>query len=66
MAEQVKKGEKLACESCGKEFVCGAGNDSCWCFDVSLKPESLEELREKFKNCLCADCLKNQFEIFDS
>ncbi|MGI8639010.1 MAG: cysteine-rich CWC family protein [Pyrinomonadaceae bacterium] len=52
------KTEKLTCESCGKEFSCGAKTEKCWCFEVELKAETLTELREDFKNCLCWDCLK--------
>ena len=54
--------DNLVCESCGKEFSCGAQKGNCWCFEVELKAETLEDLRENFKNCLCAECLgmKNQ------
>ncbi len=50
--------DKLICESCGKEFSCGAKIGKCWCFAVELKANSLAELRENFKSCLCEDCLK--------
>jgi len=50
--------DKIICESCGKEFSCGANIGKCWCFDVELKAETLEKLREDFKNCLCQNCLK--------
>jgi len=49
---------KNICESCGKEFSCGMKAGSCWCFELELKEETLEDLREDFKNCLCQDCLK--------
>lgn len=49
--------EKSICESCGKEFHCGANVGKCWCFDVELKAETLAELREDFKSCLCENCL---------
>jgi hypothetical protein len=45
------------CESCGREFGCGARDDSCWCRDVALGPERLAILREHFERCLCPDCL---------
>ncbi len=48
---------KMICESCGKEFSCGANVGKCWCFAVELKAEILTELRESFKNCLCEKCL---------
>ena len=50
--------DKITCESCGKDFSCGANVGKCWCFEVELKAETLAELREDFKNCLCQDCLK--------
>jgi hypothetical protein len=45
------------CESCGREFGCGARDDSCWCRQVALGPERLAILREHFELCLCPDCL---------
>jgi hypothetical protein len=45
------------CESCGREFGCGAREDACWCRDVTLGPERLAILREHFERCLCPDCL---------
>lgn len=52
----------LTCESCGKEFFCGANIGKCWCFEVDLEKEALAKLRERFNNCLCEDCLKNMAE----
>jgi Cysteine-rich CWC len=46
-----------ACESCGNSFRCGASLKGCWCFHVKLKPGAKEELRGKYKYCLCGDCL---------
>jgi hypothetical protein len=45
------------CESCGREFGCGAREATCWCNDLSLSPERLAILREHFERCLCPDCL---------
>ena len=45
------------CESCGREFGCGAREATCWCNDRSLSPERLAILREHFERCLCPDCL---------
>jgi len=52
-----KVSDKLICESCGKEFSCGANVGKCWCFAVELKTETLAELRKNFQSCLCEDCL---------
>jgi hypothetical protein len=45
------------CESCGREFSCGAQDAQCWCAAVTLGPERLAVLREHFQRCLCPDCL---------
>jgi len=45
------------CESCGREFGCGARDDSCWCGEVALGRDRLAILREHFERCLCPDCL---------
>ena len=45
------------CESCGREFACGAQDATCWCSELALGPERLAILREHFEKCLCPDCL---------
>ena len=45
------------CESCGREFGCGAADDACWCSEMDLGPDRLAILREHFETCLCPDCL---------
>lgn len=52
-----KVSAELICESCGKSFSCGANVGECWCFAFELEAESLTDLREKYKNCLCQKCL---------
>jgi hypothetical protein len=46
-----------ACESCGREFTCGADAEGCWCEAHELGPDRLAVLREHFERCLCPDCL---------
>ena len=46
------------CESCGREFPCGAQDAECWCAKVAIGPERLAILREHFERCLCPDCLR--------
>jgi hypothetical protein len=46
------------CESCGREFACGADRDSCWCGEITLSRERLAVLREHFMRCLCPDCIE--------
>ena len=49
--------ETETCESCGREFGCGAADNTCWCSEPELGPERLAILREHFERCLCPDCL---------
>jgi hypothetical protein len=46
------------CESCGREFGCGARDGACWCRELALGPDRLAILREHFDRCLCPDCLR--------
>lgn len=48
----------LTCESCGKEFNCGASLSGCWCGEIKVSDEARAELREKYRDCLCRDCLE--------
>jgi hypothetical protein len=45
------------CESCGREFACGAQDATCWCAGLALGQDRLAILREHFERCLCPDCL---------
>jgi len=55
----LEKVETKTCESCGKDFSCGARTQNCWCFAVELSQKTLAKLQEDFKTCLCKDCLLN-------
>ncbi len=46
------------CESCGEEFICGATLKGCWCMEIKLADEAREDLKAKFRNCLCRNCLE--------
>jgi Cysteine-rich CWC len=46
------------CESCGREFGCGAQDHECWCATLTLSADRLAILREHFERCLCPDCLR--------
>ena len=52
-----KDKQPSVCEQCGAEFTCGASLGSCWCMKVELSAETREELKSKFNDCLCPDCL---------
>lgn len=59
MAETaLEKSETKTCEACGTQFSCGASEAKCWCFEIDLSRETLANLREVYKNCLCVQCLK--------
>lgn len=58
LIENNKNQKKPAnCESCGKEFSCGADAGHCWCFEVKLSAQTLAEITKKYTNCLCPACL---------
>lgn len=46
------------CESCGDEFICGAATKDCWCINEKLSDEIRKELKLKFNDCLCQNCLE--------
>lgn len=50
--------EPSTCESCGDEFICGATIKGCWCMNLKLPQEARAELKSKYNNCLCQDCLE--------
>lgn len=52
--------ETKICESCQTEFACGANAEKCWCFNVNVNPEILQEIAQNYQNCLCENCLKVQ------
>ena len=61
----VSGGRDLKCESCGKDFVCGMSLKGCWCAEIKLDEEIRSDLRSKYKECLCRECLENlsRFEV---
>ncbi len=66
MIDEQEKPETKICEVCGAKFSCGANIGKCWCFEIELKTETLTELREDYKNCLCENCLgkvKNEIQF---
>lgn len=49
---------ELTCESCGNSFTCGASLRGCWCAEISLADESRAELKGRYRDCLCRECLE--------
>jgi len=50
--------EPSTCPKCGKQFSCGKSG-KCWCYEVYVPPDVLEEIEAQYDRCLCPDCLKN-------
>ena len=48
------------CPRCGGPFACGVGAGRatpCFCVSYALGAERLAELRARWSDCLCGDCL---------
>jgi ribosomal protein L34E len=45
------------CKKCGEPFHCSK-SAKCWCYELSIPAEKLEELQKEYDGCLCPDCLK--------
>ena len=53
--EEEPAAQRKTCSACGDTFPCLPGG--CWCAALRLSPTTLRELRAKYDNCLCPDCL---------
>jgi len=49
--------EEDICPRCGKEFHCSK-SAKCWCYELDIPPETMENLQREYENCLCPECLK--------
>jgi ribosomal protein L34E len=49
--------EISTCPRCGKQFSCSKSG-KCWCYEVFIPPDKLEEIDRLYDRCLCPDCLK--------
>jgi len=48
------------CEACGQLFACEISlGRGCWCTQVKLCEGTRQELRARYKSCLCRACLKS-------
>jgi len=45
------------CGSCGKSLSC-YNSENCWCFGTELSANARTAMNEKFKGCLCSECLQ--------
>ena len=50
--------EPSTCEACGGPFTCGAKLSGCWCAEIKLSDETRAELKGRYRNCLCRECLE--------
>jgi hypothetical protein len=48
-----------SCAACGEEFSCGAPASGCWCEELQIAREVLSELRARYTDCLCRQCLSS-------
>ena len=53
-----QKGVAETCEACGETFVCGASLTGCWCSEVKISDAARAKLKEKYKGCVCRNCLE--------
>ncbi len=45
------------CQKCGVDFRC-EGEGDCWCESVPVHRAQMQELMEKFTDCICPSCMK--------
>ncbi len=45
------------CPRCGRPFIC-YNDENCWCQQEQVLPQTQGVLRQKYKGCLCQNCLK--------
>ncbi len=51
------------CPVCGREFSCNQQTGrACWCESYLLQPDVLADLRKKYSDCLCPECLPGYAE----
>lgn len=44
------------CPRCGSPFIC-YNDENCWCQNIAIHSATRESLTEKYKGCLCNNCL---------
>jgi hypothetical protein len=44
------------CPRCGKNFHCSKSG-KCWCYEIYLPLNILEQIEEQYDSCLCPVCL---------
>ncbi|MBV9962900.1 MAG: cysteine-rich CWC family protein [Parafilimonas sp.] len=60
--------EVKTCSRCNNGFECKAGDIThCQCNNIQLSVEERAFIEERYKDCLCANCLlqlKNRYMLF--
>lgn len=52
-------GKAKNCAQCGRSFLCGADEVSCWCDEIRLTDEQRASLAaRRLIGCLCRRCLE--------
>ncbi len=49
--------EKEVCPRCQQKFDCSKSN-KCWCFEIGLDSNQLEDLSQNYDSCLCPNCIE--------
>jgi hypothetical protein len=64
LAQLIKGGGTTAgtCAACEKPFTCGAKLSGCWCAEIELNDETRAQLRSRYSDCLCRECLEKLAE----
>jgi len=56
--------ESKCCPRCSKDFECKCGSiNLCQCANVSIPETLYDQLREHYRDCLCANCLRELTQI---
>jgi hypothetical protein len=52
------------CSNCKKKFECNAKDiKNCFCQNVILTQDQLQEISNQFSDCLCEDCLLQRSSV---
>ena len=57
LAQQTSAGITKTCPLCGKQFRCAQGQPGCWCEAITVRRETLAEIRASARGCICPACL---------
>lgn len=53
---EIDSSHQKECANCGEDLLCYK-DVNCWCHNIRVSVGMQEFLKEKFKGCLCANCL---------